>query len=179
MAIHRSQRFFHCWNASWNALYVMARSSLIIFYSISTMVWKRRPLKVGLSLGNRKSLLALTPENRMDGAQRMSDVLPDNCGWGATRDPAHCRCATSKSGFPTIQASFCTQLHSNSLKLPGTTVCLPSDHVVQIHDGQCLSNQKTQPISPWSLTDSSGFFFWGDPFPIHGDYCILVSTSYP
>jgi len=29
---------------------------------------------------------------------------------------------------------------SNVLKLPGTTV-------VQIHDGQCLSNQKTQPTS--------------------------------
>ena len=31
---------------------------------------------------------------------------------------------------------------SNELKLPGTTVCLPSDHVVHIHDGQCLSNKK-------------------------------------
>ena len=41
------------------------------------------------------------------------------------------------------------------LKLPGTTVCLPYDHVVQIHDGQCLSNKKTQPTTPWSLTDSS------------------------
>jgi len=30
------------------------------------------------------------------GAQRTSDVLPDNCGWGATREPAHCRGATSK-----------------------------------------------------------------------------------
>jgi len=30
----------------------------------------------------------------------------------------------------------------NALKLPGTAVCLPSEQVVQIHDGQCLSNQK-------------------------------------
>jgi len=28
----------------------------------------------------KKSLLELSPENRVDGAQRMSDVLPDNCG---------------------------------------------------------------------------------------------------
>jgi hypothetical protein len=42
------------------------------------MVWKQRPFKVVLSLGNKKSLLGLSPENRMDGAQQMSDVLPDN-----------------------------------------------------------------------------------------------------
>jgi hypothetical protein len=41
----------------------------------------------------------LSPANRVDGAQPMSDVLPDNCGSGATRDPAHCRGATSKSGL--------------------------------------------------------------------------------
>jgi len=84
----------------------------------------------------------------VDGAQRISDVLPDNCGGGATREPAHDRRATSKSGFPTIQASSCTQHPSKMLKIPGTTVCLPSDHVVQIHDGQCLSNQKTQSTTP-------------------------------
>ena len=37
--------------------------------------------------------------------------------------------------------------------------CLPSDHVVQVHNGQCFSNQKTQPTTPWSLTDSSVHFF--------------------
>jgi len=84
----------------------------------------------------------------MDRAQEMSDVLPDNCGRGGTREPAHSRSATSKSGFPTIQASSCAQHPSNVMKLPGTTVYLPSGHVVQIHDGQCLSNQKTQPTSP-------------------------------
>jgi hypothetical protein len=61
------------------------------------------------------------------------------------REVAHCRGATSKYGFPTIQASPCAQHPSNMLNLAGTTVCLPSDHVVQIHDRQCLSNQKTQP----------------------------------
>jgi len=94
----------------------------------------------------------------------MSDVFPGNCGW-ATREPAHCRGVTAKSGFTTIQASSCAQHPSNALKFPGTTVCLPSGHVVQIHDGQCVSNQKTQP-SPWSLTDSSMLFFWSRrPFP--------------
>jgi len=34
------------------------------------------------------------------------------------------------------------------LLILGTTVFLPSDHVVQIHDGQCPSNQKTQPTTP-------------------------------
>ena len=39
------------------------------------------------------SLLEVSMENRVDGAQQMSDVLPDNCGWGTTRKPAHCaRC---------------------------------------------------------------------------------------
>ena len=64
------------------------------------------------------------------------------------RQSAHCRGTTSKSSFPTIQASSCAQHPSNTLKLTGTTVCLPSDHVVQIHDGQCLSNKKTQPTTP-------------------------------
>ena len=53
----------------------------------------------------------------MDGAQRMSDVLPDNCGRGATREPAHCRSATCKSDFPTIQACSCAQHPLNMLKL--------------------------------------------------------------
>jgi len=66
------------------------------------------------------------------GAQRMSDVLPDNCGRGATRERGHCRGATSKSDFPKNQASSFAQHPSNALKLPGSTVCLPSDHVVQI-----------------------------------------------
>ena len=54
------------------------------------------------------------------------------------REPAHCRGATSKSGFPTIRASSCEQHLSNALELPGRTICLPSDHVVQIHNGQML-----------------------------------------
>jgi len=53
----------------------MPRSSLIAFSRISYMVWKQRHLKVVLSFGNRKSLLVLSSENRVDGAQRMSDVL--------------------------------------------------------------------------------------------------------
>jgi len=36
----------------------------------------------------------------MEGAQQMSDVLPDNYGRGATREPAHCPGATSTSGLP-------------------------------------------------------------------------------
>jgi hypothetical protein len=36
--------------------------------------------------------------------------------------------------------------------------------VVQIHDEQCLSNQKTQPTSPWTSTDSSVLFWSRRPF---------------
>jgi len=35
---------------------------------------------------------------------------------------SRCHGATSKSGFPTIQASSCAQHPSPALKLPGTTV---------------------------------------------------------
>jgi len=94
----------------------------------------------------------------------MSDVLPDNCVWGATRKPARCRSATSKSGFPIMQVSSCAQHPSNALKLPVTTVCLPSDHVVQIQDGQCLSNKRTHHhLGLWSTHPC---FFWSRrPFP--------------
>ena len=123
----------------------------------------------GFRFGKQECLLGLIPENSVDGAQRMSDVLPDNCGWGATREPSHCRLATSKSGFPSVQSRSCAQPPSNALKLPATPVCLPSDHVVQIHNEQCLSNQKIQPTTPWSLTDSSSlslsFLSSRRPFP--------------
>jgi len=58
----------------------------------------------------------------------MCDVLPENCGQGVTRELAHCRGATPRFGFPIIQASSCAHHPSNALKLPGKTVCLPSDH---------------------------------------------------
>ena len=99
-------------------------------------------------------LLGVSPVNRVAGAQRMSDVSPDNCGRGSTAEPAQCRRATSKSGFPEIQASSGAQQPSNVVKTSWYN-CLPSDYVVLINDGQCLPNQKTQPTLPWSLTESS------------------------
>ena len=89
----------------------------------------------------------------------MSDVLPDNCWWGATREPAYCCGATSKSGFPTIQASSCTQHPSNTLKLPGTSVCLPLTTWYKFMMDNAFPIKKTQTTSPWSLTDISVFFF--------------------
>jgi len=92
--------------------------------------------------------------------------MPDNCGWGATREPAHCRGAISKSAFPTVQASSCAQHPSNALQISSTTVCSPSDHVVQIHDGTMLSNQKhsQQHLDFWPTHQC--FFFWSRrPFP--------------
>jgi hypothetical protein len=44
--MHRSQRFFHCWNASWNTLSVMARSSLIAFSWISACSKKYRTFAI-------------------------------------------------------------------------------------------------------------------------------------
>jgi len=103
----------------------------------------------------------------------MSDVLPDNCKWEAMHEPVHCCGATSRSGFPTIQPSSCAQHPSNVLKLPGTIVCLPSDHVVQIHDGQCVSNQKTQPTTPWSLNDSSMLFLVEETLSLVLPVCLV------
>ena len=82
------------------------------------------------------------------------------------REPAHCRGATSKSGFSTIQASSYAQHPSNVLNPPGKTVFLPSDHVLQIHNEQCLSNQKTQPKSALIFDRLIRAFFWSRiPFP--------------
>jgi hypothetical protein len=41
------------------------------------VVRKKHPFNVVLSLGNRKKSAG---KNRVDGAQWMSDVLPDKCG---------------------------------------------------------------------------------------------------
>ena len=156
----------------------MARSSLIAFSWISSMVWKRRPFKVVSSLGNRKNSPGLSPENRVDGAQRKSDVLPDNCRWRATREPAHCRCVTSKSGFPPFQASSCAERPSNALKLPGTTLFTIWPRVTNSW-WTMLSNQKTHPKTLEFWPTHPCFFGLGDPFPTHCDDLILVSTSYP
>ena len=58
----------------------------------------------------------------MDGAQRMSHILQDNCGRGATRETAHCCDAISKCGFPTIQASSCARHPLKALTFPALTV---------------------------------------------------------
>jgi len=45
------------------------------------MVLETTSFQSGFKFGKQeKSLLGLSPENRVDGAQWMSDVLPDNCG---------------------------------------------------------------------------------------------------
>jgi hypothetical protein len=44
------------------------------------------------------------------------------CQVTADEELVHCCGATSKSGFPMIQASSCTQHPSNTLQLPGKTV---------------------------------------------------------
>ena len=92
----------------------------------------------------------------------MSDVFPDNCGWGATSEPAHCRGATFKSGFLKIQVSSCAKHPSDAVKLPGTTVCLPPDHVIQIHDGQ---SKNTTNITLLFDQLICAIFGWGDLSP--------------
>lgn len=53
-------------------------------------------------------------------------------------------------------------LYAASLKHT-KTFCLPSDHTVQIHSGQCLCSQKTQPTP--SLINLSMFFFGQGDLP--------------
>lgn len=72
---------------SWNALSVMVRSSLVacflnLFYCLETTSFQS-----GFKFGKeeKKYLLGLGPENRVNGEQLMSGVMPDNCWSGATR----------------------------------------------------------------------------------------------
>ena len=59
--------------ASWNALSVIF---LNLLYGLEMTSFQS-----GFKFGKEvKSLLGLSLENRVDGAQWMSDVLPDNCG---------------------------------------------------------------------------------------------------
>jgi hypothetical protein len=102
----------------------------------------------------------------------MSDVLSDNCGRGATRELAHRRGTTYKSGFPTIQASSCAHHPSDALKLPGTTVSLPPDHVVLIHDEQCLSKDTTNITLIFDRLICA-IFGRGDPFIQSSPYAWL------
>ena len=86
-------------------------------------------------------------------------------GWGATREPAHCRGATSKSGFPTIQASSCTQHPSNVLKFPGTTgVChLTTWHKFTMDYVFPIIKHNQQHFNLWPIHPC---FFWSRrPFP--------------
>ena len=88
---------------NWARAYAVRRIFLTHLYGLETTSFQ-----TGFKFGKTgKSLPGLSPRNRVDGAQWMSDVLPDNSGWGATREQAHCRGKTSKSGFPTNQVSFC------------------------------------------------------------------------
>jgi hypothetical protein len=50
------------------------RIFLYLFYSLEKTFFQS-----GLSVGKGQSLLGLRPENRVDGTQRISDVLPDYC----------------------------------------------------------------------------------------------------
>ena len=54
LLIHRSKRFFHFWNASWNLFCGMARRSRVQFSSTSSIVWNRRPFSEDFNCGNRK-----------------------------------------------------------------------------------------------------------------------------
>lgn len=141
------------------------------------MVWKPRPFYLVLSLGNEKK----------SGGARSGECG----GWGtigvcrfaewlaqeATREPAHCHDETSKPGFTTIQASYCAKNLAITLEFPGRLLCLPSDHVAQIPDGQCLCNKKhTTNITFIFDRLKHAFFEWGEPLPTHCDDCTTVST---
>ena len=105
----------------------------------------------------------------------MSDVLPDNCGWGATREPVHCRGATSKSSFPTIQAS--SFLRTASLKHAKTSW----NNCLFTIWPRTTNSWWTMPFQSKNTTNNTlifdrlicALFDQGDPFLIHCDDCIL------
>lgn len=76
----------------------MACRSLVALTWIS-MIWKWHPFSMVLSLETEGSLLGLSPENAVDGAQRECGRLLDSCGLRAAREPLQCPGATSKPGF--------------------------------------------------------------------------------
>jgi len=88
-------------------------------------------------------------------------------------------------GFPTVQASSSAQHPPNALKFPGTTVYDLTTRYKFMMDSAFPNKQKTTNITlifywliRFSLSPSHPIFR-GDPFPIHGDDCYLVSTSCP
>jgi hypothetical protein len=128
----------------------------IAFSWISSMVWKWRPFKVVLSLGNRKvcwGYVWRTGWMGHNGCLMFCQITADErCASQCIVVAQHPSLVSHNSGL---------FLRTASLKRAKISWynCLPSDHVVQIHDGQCLSNQKVQPPPPpWSLTDSSVLF---------------------
>ena len=111
------------------------------------MVWKGRPFKVVLSLGNRK--ISPGKFRRLgwmghEGCLMFCQITADE------ERRVNRRTVTVQQPSVVFPQFRPLPAHSipHVLKLPGTTVCLPSDHMVQIHDRQCLSNQKTQPVLP-------------------------------
>ena len=60
LLIHRAQRFFQFWNASWNVFCRMARRSLIEFSSVSSTVRNRRPISEDFNFGNKCYVIVLT-----------------------------------------------------------------------------------------------------------------------
>jgi len=52
--IHRSQLFFHSWNAFWNVFCWTARKSCVEFSSISSTVWNRWRFSEDFHFGNKK-----------------------------------------------------------------------------------------------------------------------------
>jgi hypothetical protein len=70
---------FHCYYASWNTLSEMMHNFYHIFLNLLYAL-ERMSFQGGFKFGKKeKCLLGLSPDNRVDGAQWMSDVLPDNC----------------------------------------------------------------------------------------------------
>ena len=59
--MHRSQRFFQFWNASWNVFFGTARRSRIELSSTASTFWNRRPHSEDFNFGNKKKSAGAKP----------------------------------------------------------------------------------------------------------------------
>ena len=132
--------FLKFWNDSWNT-FGIERSCSSIFFLIST-VSKLCSSKVALVFGTRKSLLGLSLESRVGGAEQSYCFSPDNWQQGVMHELVHYHVVTYKSVLSTGVASSWILLPSNTLKLLYNTPYSLSDHMEQIHDESTLSSQK-------------------------------------
>lgn len=124
--------FLRCWKASWNALSMIARSSLVALSRISCVVWKQRPFGAVLSLRNRNSLVSRVRRIVWPGHKGclMCQITADEERHVSRDEERHVSRGSVVGQHPSLVFSqfraLPVQHSSNELKLPNKTkkVCL-------------------------------------------------------